>query len=211
MTPEKILVIEYSPTIQCLLKAELGETLNAEVFEARSRKIAGDILDREGQKFSLIILNWRLQKRDGFEVFWQIQAEADLQKISLVVMAEKKETIELKIPRYFERYFEFLSLPLVREKLWRAIASAKKKAGRSHLFIESGQPGYPLHAIGTPAMIFEDDYRVYAHNGWIFREGYLGDITLLRHGLDSQQHLHAEGEAAIEFSDGYRLYFHHGV
>ncbi|MGC9524501.1 MAG: DUF6745 domain-containing protein [Limnospira sp.] len=207
---EKVLLIDDSKIIRARVSEMLRET-GATILEAKDGQIALEIIESEGENLSLILLDWLLPKVSGVEVFWRIKSDSELQKLPLVLMSGRKIEVDERLPQRFYQYCEYIEKLFDKDDLFKAIASAKEKANQPHPFTLNGDRGFRLHAVGKPALIFEDNYQVYAHNGWIFREGYFGDITLLRHDLDSQQRLHAEGEAAIEFSDGYRLYFHHGV
>lgn len=211
VTEEKILLIDDSRVMRCLIKDELLNSMTGEVVEARDGQVARDILAAEGASFSLIMLDWMLPKVSGMQLFWQIQSQRDLQQIPLVLMAQKLSEIDGHIPKYFYRYCQFLQKPLESERFWRAIASAKEKANQPHCFRMLTDNRSRLHAIAKPAMVFEDGYQVYAHHGWIFREDYLAGVELIRHSLDESDRLHAEGQAAIEFSDGFCCYFNHGV
>lgn len=207
---DKILLIDDSKVIRMRVSEILRGT-GTTILEAKDGQRALELIDSEGENLSLILLDWLLPKVSGAEVFWRIQSDPELQKLPLLLMSGRKIEVDERLPQRFYQYCEHIEKPFDRDNFFRAIASAKEKANQPHPFTLNGDRGFPLHAVGKPALVFEDNYQVYAHNGWIFREGYLGDITLLRHSLDSQQLLHAEGEAAIAFSDGYRLYFHHGV
>jgi DNA-binding NtrC family response regulator len=82
----------------------------------------------------------------GWEVYQKIQAQADLQKIPLVVMSGRKEEVTEKLPEPFE-YFEFLGKPFDQKQLMGAIKSA---IGKSKLTRKDIAP--PL-ATPTPELV----------------------------------------------------------
>jgi DNA-binding NtrC family response regulator len=62
-------------------------------------------------------------------VFQQIQAQADLQSIPLVLMSGRKEEVTEKIKEPFE-YFEFVQKPFDQKQLIEAIKLSMAKAKR---------------------------------------------------------------------------------
>ena len=124
MPSRKILVIDDSRVIRVRVK-EMLLPGNFEVLEAKDG-VEGLNLVRQ-ERPNLIMLDFLLPKLSGWEVFQQIQAQSDLQKIPLVLMSGRKEEVTEKIPEPFQ-YFEFIEKPFEKNQLIEAIKSAMAKA-----------------------------------------------------------------------------------
>jgi len=120
----KILVIDDSKVIQKTVKSMLPPG-NFEVLEAKDGE---EGLKRIRQdKPSLIMLDFLLPKKSGWEVFQEIQASSDLRAIPLLLMSGRKEEVTEKIPEPFE-YFEFIGKPFEKKQLIDAIKTAMAKS-----------------------------------------------------------------------------------
>ncbi len=126
---------------------------NFEVLEAKDGLEGLNLIRQE--RPNLIMLDFLLPKLSGWEVFQQIQANADLQKIPLVLMSGRKEEVVEKIQEPFE-YFEFISKPFEQKELVGAIKSAMVKArlprkqatvAAATLPLEAGSIEQPLNEI----------------------------------------------------------------
>lgn len=124
MASNKILVIDDSRVIRVRVK-EMLPPGNFEVLEAKDGLEGLNLIRQE--RPNLIMLDFLLPKLSGWEVYQQIQQNADLQKIPLVVMSGRKEEVLEKLPEPFE-YFEFISKPFEQKDLIGAIRSAMAKA-----------------------------------------------------------------------------------
>ncbi len=100
---------------------------NFEVLEAKDG-VQGINLVRQ-ERPTLIMLDFLLPRMSGWEVFQQIQAQADLQSIPLVLMSGRKEEVTEKIKEPFE-YFEFVQKPFDQKQLIEAIKLSMAKAKR---------------------------------------------------------------------------------
>jgi len=120
----KILVIDDSRVIRVRVK-EMLPPGNFEVLEAKDGLEGLNLIRKE--RPNLIMLDFLLPKLSGWEVFQEIQADADLQKIPLVLMSGRKEEVVEKIHEPFE-YFEFIPKPFEQKELVGAIKSAMIKA-----------------------------------------------------------------------------------
>lgn len=123
MASRKILVIDDSRVIRLRVR-EMLPPGNFEVLEAKDG-LEGLNLIREEHP-NLIMLDFLMPKVSGWEVFQQIQQNADWQKIPLVLMSGRKEEVAEKIHEPFE-YFEFISKPFDQKDLIGAIKSAMTK------------------------------------------------------------------------------------
>lgn len=124
MASNKILVIDDSRVIRVRVK-EMLPPGNFEVLEAKDGLEGINLILQE--KPNLIMLDFLLPKLSGWEVYQQIQQNADLQKIPLVLMSGRKEEVLEKLPEPFE-YFEFIPKPFEQKDLLGAIKSAMIKA-----------------------------------------------------------------------------------
>ncbi len=138
MATSKILVIDDSRVIRKTVRDMLPEG-DFEVIEAKDGLEGIDFVEKEHP--SLIMLDFILPKMSGWDVFQQIQAHPDFQKIPLVLMSGKKEEVTSKISEPFE-FFEFIEKPFDRVILKEAIQSAMTKArkARPRVGSELSQP-----------------------------------------------------------------------
>ncbi len=148
MATSKILVIDDSRVIRKTVRDMLPEG-DFEVIEAKDGLEGINFVEKEHP--SLIMLDFILPKMSGWDVFQQIQAHPDFQKIPLVLMSGKKEEVTSKISEPFE-FFEFIEKPFDRVILKDAIQSAMTKArkARPRLAAELA-PSHPLPAGEYPA------------------------------------------------------------
>lgn len=124
MASHKILVIDDSKVIRMRVKDMLPEG-NFEVLEAQDG-VEGMTSIRE-QRPNLIMLDFLLPRMSGWEVFQEVQAHPELQRIPLVLMSGRKEEVTEKITEPFE-YFEFIQKPFEQKELIEAIKGAMTKA-----------------------------------------------------------------------------------
>ncbi|GAA6617797.1 response regulator [Scytonema sp. NUACC26] len=124
MTSNKILVIDDTTVVRVKVR-EMLPPGNFQVLEAKDGLEGLNLIRQE--KLSLIMLDFLLPKKTGWEVFQEIQANSDLRKIPLVIMSGRKEEVTEKISEPFE-YFEFLGKPFDQKQLIGAIKSAMTKA-----------------------------------------------------------------------------------
>ncbi|NET36230.1 MAG: response regulator [Cyanothece sp. SIO1E1] len=124
MASHKILVIDDSRVIRMRVRDMLPQG-NFEVLEAKDGVEGLDAI-RE-QRPNLIMLDFLLPRMSGWEVFQEIQNQADLQTIPLVVMSGRKEEVTEKISEPFE-FFEFVEKPFEQKDLIEAIKGAMVKA-----------------------------------------------------------------------------------
>jgi CheY-like chemotaxis protein len=120
----KILVIDDSKVIQKTVKSMLPPG-NFEVLEAKDGEEGLNKIRQD--KPSLIMLDFLLPKKSGWEVFQEIQANANLRAIPLLLMSGRKEEVTEKISEPFE-YFEFIGKPFEKKQLIDAIKSAMAKS-----------------------------------------------------------------------------------
>ncbi len=127
MATNKILVIDDSRVIRKTVRDMLPEG-DFEVIEAKDGLEGIEFVEKEHP--ALIMLDFILPKMSGWDVFQQIQAHPEFQKIPLVLMSGKKEEVTSKISEPFE-YFEFIEKPFDRVVLAEAIRVAMTKARKA--------------------------------------------------------------------------------
>lgn len=124
MASHKILVIDDSRVIRMRVRDMLPKG-NFEVLEAKDGVEGLNLIRQE--RPNLIMLDFLLPRMSGWEVFQQIQNQADLQSIPLVVMSGRREEVTEKIPEPFE-FFEFIEKPFEQKELIEAIKASMAKA-----------------------------------------------------------------------------------
>ena len=127
MSTSKILVIDDSRVIRKTVRDMLPEG-DFEVIEAKDGLEGIQFVEQEHP--ALIMLDFILPKMSGWDVFQQIQAHPEYQKIPLVLMSGRKEEVTNKIAEPFE-YFEFIEKPFDKIILADAIRLAMTKARKA--------------------------------------------------------------------------------
>ncbi len=121
---QKILVVDDSKMIRMRVKDMLPAD-KLEIIEAKDGKEGLDKIYSEQPQ--LIILDFLLPKKSGWEVYQEIQSHAELKFIPLVLMSGRKEEVTEKISEPFS-HFAFVEKPFQREQLVQAIKDARSKA-----------------------------------------------------------------------------------
>jgi CheY-like chemotaxis protein len=98
---------------------------NFEVVEAKNGLEGFDLIRSENP--NLIMLDFLLPKMSGWEVYQEIQKDARLQAIPLVMMSGRKEEVTEKLPEPFE-FFAFVEKPFDKKQLVDAIKEAMDKS-----------------------------------------------------------------------------------
>lgn len=127
MASHKILVIDDSKVIRVRVR-EMLPPGNFEVLEAKDGE-EGLKLIRQARP-NLIMLDFLLPKVSGWEVFQQIQSNAELRSIPLVLMSGRKEEVTEKIQEPF-KHFAFIEKPFEKKTLIEAIKLAMKIAPKA--------------------------------------------------------------------------------
>jgi CheY-like chemotaxis protein len=140
VSSHKILVIDDSKVIRMRVRDMLPEG-NFEILEARDGLEGYHLIRAENP--NLIMLDFLLPKMSGWEVYQEIQKEAHLKTIPLVLMSGRKEEVVEKLPEPFE-YFAFIEKPFEQKQLLQAIKDAMDKAKKHparSLLTSSGNDG----------------------------------------------------------------------
>ena len=137
----KILVIDDSKVIRMRVKDMLPEG-NFEVIEAKDGAEGFNMIRTENP--NLIMLDFFLPKKSGWEVYQEIQKEQKLKKIPLLLMSGRKEEVTEKLPEPFE-FFAFVEKPFDQKQLVEGIKEAMKKAKDRELL----EPTAPIEEVST--------------------------------------------------------------
>jgi CheY-like chemotaxis protein len=140
----KILVIDDSKVIRMRVR-EMLPPGNFEIVEATDGE-EGLKLIRQARP-NLIMLDFLLPKVSGWEVYQQIQGNAELRKIPLVLMSGRKEEVTEKIPEPF-KHFAFIEKPFEKKQLIDAIKLAMRMGPVPAPPAPAPQPGPPTPAAG---------------------------------------------------------------
>nr|WP_277883018.1 response regulator [Phormidium sp. FACHB-1136] len=140
------MVIDDSRVIRMRVRDMLPQG-NFEVIEAKDGVEGMDAI--RAQHPNLIMLDFLLPRMSGWEVFQEIQASPELQKIPLVLMSGRKEEVTEKMSEPFE-YFEFIQKPFEQKELIEAIKAAMVKARKPRRNAPA-VPAAPTPAPAAPA------------------------------------------------------------
>lgn len=124
MATHKILVIDDSIAVRKQVQEMLPKG-NFEVLEAKNGLEGLNLMRQEHP--NLVMMDFLMPRMSGWELFQQMQAEPEFQKIPLVVMSGRKEEVTEKIPEPFER-FAFVEKPFDQKQLIEAIKLAMRIA-----------------------------------------------------------------------------------
>ncbi|NEO83917.1 MAG: response regulator [Spirulina sp. SIO3F2] len=137
MASQKILVIDDSRVIRRMVKDMLPTAGNVEVLEAKDGVEGLDKIRNEAP--TLIMLDFLLPKKSGWEVYQEVQKDPQLQVIPLMLMSGRKEEVTEKLPEPFE-YFAFVEKPFEKEQLVAAIKEAMQKAAKKKKAMKAAPP-----------------------------------------------------------------------
>jgi DNA-binding response OmpR family regulator len=141
----KILVIDDSRVIRMRVRDMLPQG-NFDVIEAKDG-VEGMEAIRDLRP-NLIMLDFLLPRMSGWEVFQEIQAQPELQRIPLVLMSGRREEVAEKIQEPFE-YFEFIQKPFEQKELIEAIKGAMTKARKPRRTATAAGTGATLASAPT--------------------------------------------------------------
>jgi CheY-like chemotaxis protein len=143
---QKILVIDDSRVIRRMVKDMLPAG-NVEVVEAKD---GNEGLEKLRQAHpTLIMLDFLLPKKSGWEVYQEIQKDAKLRYIPLMLMSGRKEEVTEKLPEPFA-YFAFVEKPFERKQLVAAIKEAMQKANKHRKERPAAEPKHAAPAMAAP-------------------------------------------------------------
>jgi CheY-like chemotaxis protein len=124
VSTHKILVIDDSMVIRRTVKDMLPEG-KFEVVEAKDGLQALELVKTCNP--NLIMLDFFLPKKSGYEVYQAIQKDPVLKTIPLLLMSGRKDEVTDKIPEPFE-FFSFLEKPFDQKQLIQGIRESMEKA-----------------------------------------------------------------------------------
>ncbi len=124
MANHKIIVIDDSMVIRRTVKDMLPPG-KFDVVEAKDGLQGINLVRSENP--NLIMLDFFLPKKSGWDVYQEIQSEPHLQAIPLLLMSGRKDEVTDKIPEPFE-FFAFLEKPFDQKQLIQGIRDAMERA-----------------------------------------------------------------------------------
>ncbi|AFZ52542.1 response regulator [Cyanobacterium aponinum UTEX 3222] len=130
MSNHKVLVIDDSMVIRRTVKGMLPDD-KFEVVEAKDGAQGLELIHTCNP--NLIMLDFFLPKKSGYEVFQEIQKDPRLKAIPLLLMSGRKDEVTDKIPEPFE-FFSFLEKPFDQKQLIQGIRESMEKSKKlAHL------------------------------------------------------------------------------
>lgn len=130
MSTHRVLVIDDSMVIRRTVKDMLPEG-KFEVVEAKDGAQGLELIHTCNP--NLIMLDFFLPKKSGYEVFQEIQSDPRLKSIPLLLMSGRKDEVTDKIPEPFE-FFSFLEKPFDQKQLIQGIRESMEKSKKlAHL------------------------------------------------------------------------------
>lgn len=154
MASHKILVIDDSMVIRRTVRDMLPEG-KFEVMEAKDG-LQGMSLIEQGNP-NLIMLDFFLPKKSGWDVYQEIQKEPRYKMIPLLLMSGRKDEVTDKIPEPFE-FFAFLEKPFDQKQLIQGIRDAMEKSKKLSAYIDKSsleEPPTPVSSQDTASMAME--------------------------------------------------------
>ncbi len=95
----------------------------------------------------LIMLDFLLPKMSGFDVYENLQKDAELSRIPLVLMSGRKEEVTSRIPEPFDdKYLAFIAKPFEQRDLVNAIKRAKMLVEKKPYLSVVSTTGIPTSA-----------------------------------------------------------------
>lgn len=130
MSTHRVLVIDDSMVIRRTVKDMLPDG-KFEVVEAKDGVQGLELIHTCNP--NLIMLDFFLPKKSGYEVFQEIQNDPRLKSIPLLLMSGRKDEVTDKIPEPFE-FFSFLEKPFDQKQLIQGIRESMEKSKKlAHL------------------------------------------------------------------------------
>ncbi len=145
MATQKILVIDDSRVIRNMVKDMLPAG-NVEVVEAKNGEEGAKLIRSTSP--NLIMLDFLLPKKSGWDVYQEIQGDPQLSLIPLMLMSGRKEEVTEKIAEPFE-YFSFLEKPFEKKQLVGALKEAMQKAQARKKAAKTAAPASAAGAAST--------------------------------------------------------------
>lgn len=146
MGSHKILVIDDSMVIRRTVKEMLSQPPGKfEVVEAKDGLQGMELIHSSNPH--LIMLDFFLPKMSGWEVYQEIQKDARLKAIPLLLMSGRKDEVTDKIPEPFE-FFSFLEKPFDQKQLIQGIRDSMEKS-KKLAKITAGKASSPTTITGT--------------------------------------------------------------
>ncbi len=112
---QKAMVVDDSRATRCVLRRTLME-LGYEVYEAGNGQEAMELLDRESDGISLMLVDWNMPVMNGLELVRRIRAQLRFRSLTLMMVTTEGELYQVR--RALEAGAdEYLMKPFSREAL----------------------------------------------------------------------------------------------
>jgi two-component system chemotaxis response regulator CheY len=85
-----VLVVDDSKAVRMILAKVLGE-LGFEVREAANGREALEVIEREKNSVSLVLLDWNMPELNGFDLLRQLRQRPDLSSLVIVMVTTETE------------------------------------------------------------------------------------------------------------------------
>lgn len=126
MANHKILLIDDSLVIRKTVKEMLPpDKFKFDIVEAKDGLLGMELIHTCNP--NLIMLDFFLPKKSGWEVYQEIQKDPRLKAIPLLMMSGRKDEVTDKIPEPFE-FFSFLEKPFDQKQLIHGIRESMEKS-----------------------------------------------------------------------------------
>jgi two-component system chemotaxis response regulator CheY len=86
----KVLVVDDSRAVRMILSKVLGE-LGFEVREAANGREALEVIEKEKNSVSLVLLDWNMPELNGFDLLRQLRRRPDLSSLVIVMVTTETE------------------------------------------------------------------------------------------------------------------------
>jgi CheY-like chemotaxis protein len=129
--PFRVLLVDDSSIARDMLRASLGEVLQAEGrghFELVDLNDGRAVLDRLGkERFDLLLLDWVLPKFSGAEVLKQVRSDARFARLPVVVVSTAPD--EARVQALALGANAFVSKPVINSRLTEALHATLSAKG----------------------------------------------------------------------------------
>ena len=124
----KVIVADDSRVMRSIIE-KVVQSIGHEVIQASNGKEVLDLLDREGAKIDLILLDWNMPVMSGFEALSRIRKSASHRTIPVLMVSTESEETKKKMALN-EGASGYLSKPFTSEELAAEIRKVSQRSGR---------------------------------------------------------------------------------
>jgi two-component system chemotaxis response regulator CheY len=124
----KVIVADDSRVMRSIIE-KVVQSIGHEVIQASNGKEVLDLLDREGAKIDLILLDWNMPVMSGFEALSRMRKSASHRTIPVLMVSTESEETKKKMALN-EGASGYLSKPFTSEELAAEIRKVSQRSGR---------------------------------------------------------------------------------